>query len=340
MATRGGNWQEQALEFEGGEADAVARAEGTKRQSRRSVPQVGERRPGMGLIAVLLVAASCCAGSEQQPASSSPQALVRRASENEIRAGSGGIRLMFQDHKETPHGSQVNLIVETSEGTAGLLIESNGKALTPEQRDAEAARLNALVHNPAELKKKQKAEREDTERTLRIMKALPEAFLYELDGTESGREGIGSPGNELVRLRFRANPSYVPPSRTEQVLTGMQGHILIDSSKMRIAQIDGTLFKDVSFGWGIFGRLDKGGRFTVEQAAVAEGTWEITHMEISFTGKELLFKKLFMKSNEFFSDFRPAPPHLTFAQGVEFLEKQQAALAGRQLSGSSHHDAN
>ncbi|HXW90417.1 MAG TPA: hypothetical protein VEK33_07705 [Terriglobales bacterium] len=306
----------------------------------RSVPQVGERRQGVGFMAVLAVAASLCAGSEQKPASSSPQELVRQATENEIRGGAGGIKLTFKDHKETPHGSQVNLLVETSEGTAGLLIELNGKALTSEQRAAEEARLNALLHNPAELRRKQKAEREENERTDRIMKALPEAFLYELAGTERGREGIGCPGDELVRLRFRANPNYVPPSRTEQVLTGMQGSILIDASKMRMAKIDGTLFKDVSFGWGILGRLDKGGRFTVEQGGVAEGTWEITHMEISFTGKELLFKKLLIKSNEFFADFRPAPPHLTFAQGVEFLEKQPAALVEPPENGSRHHDAN
>jgi len=319
----------------------VARADKPgKRRPRRSVPQVGERRQGVRFIAVLAVAASLCAGGEQKPARSSPQEMVRQASENEIRAGAGGIKLMFVDHKETPHGSQVSLLIETSEGTAGLLIESNGKALTSEQREAEEARLNALLHNPAELKRKQKAEREESERTMRIMKALPEAFLYELDGTERGREGIGSPGDELVRLKFRANPNYVPPSRTEQVLTAMQGCILLDSSTMRIAKIDGMLFKDVSFGWGIFGRLDKGGRFTVAQGAVAAGTWEITHMETSFTGKEMLFKKLLIKSNESFRDFRPAPPHLTFAQGVEFLEKQQAASADRQENGSSQHNTN
>ena len=33
----------------------------------------------------------------------------------------------------------------------------------------------------------------------------------------------------------------------------MQGHILIDAKLNRIALIDGTLQKDVSFGWGILG---------------------------------------------------------------------------------------
>jgi hypothetical protein len=308
----------------------------TKQRSGGIVPRIGQRRRRVGLIAVLALAPAVEAWSQPNP---SPQQLVRQAAQNEIRAGAGGMRLMFKDRKETPHGWQVSLIVETSEGTAGLLVESNGQALTPEQRNAEEARLDGLLHNLGELRKKQKAEREESERTTGIMKALPEAFLYEPDGRERGSEGIGSPGGELVRLKFRANPSYVPPSRTEQVLTGMQGYLLIDTSQMRIARIDAMLFKDVSFGWGIFGRLDKGSRFVVQQGAVADQTWEITHMEMSFTGKELLFKKLLIKSNEFFSDFRPVPPNLTFAQGAELLKKEEAAMADRQPNGASHHDA-
>jgi len=169
------------------------------------------------------------------------------------------------------------------------------------------------------------------------MKALPDAFLYEANGTAIGSQGVGVPGDQLVRLSFRSNPNYNPPTRTEQVLTGMRGYVLIDQRQKRIAKIDGTLFKDVTFGWGIFGRLDKGGRFVVQQGVVADQDWEITLMDISFTGKELLLKKLVIKSKESFSDFRPAPPNLTFAQGVELLKKQQAPLAEND---ASHHSVN
>jgi hypothetical protein len=288
------------------------------------------RRKRVRLTAALSLLASLGASQGQQAASISPRELVRQTVENEIRVSNGGMKLLFQDRKETAHGSEVKLMVETTEGTAGLLIESDGKPLTAEQREAEKARLDALAHNPAELKKKQKAEREDAERTIRIVKALPDAFLYEVEGRESGQEGMGSPGDELVRLSFRANPSYNPPSRTEQVLTGMRGYVLIDASQKRIAKIDGTLFKDVTFGWGIFGRLDKGGRFVVQQGVVADRDWEVTRMDISFTGKELLLKKILIKSSESFSDFRPAPQNLSFAQGAEWLMKHQATLGNPQ----------
>ena len=237
------------------------------------------------------------------------------------------MKLMFLDRKQTPRGTQTKLMVQTEQATAGMLVSVDGKPLSPEQRRAEEARLQALANNPEELKKKQKAEREDARRTAKIVDAMPDAFLFELDGAELGTSGVGKPGDELVRLKFRPNPKYVPPSRTEQVLTGMQGILLIDANQHRIAKIDGILFKDVGFGWGILGHLDKGGRFLVEQGYVATDDWEVTHINLSFTGRELLFKAILIKVDEVLTDFRPAPSNLNFAQGVELLKKQSAELA-------------
>ena len=264
--------------------------------------------------------------STDRPAES-PVELVRRTVQRETAPGNSNVRAIFLDRKETPHGSQTKLIVETRDGMAGMLIAINDKPLTPEQRQGEEARLSDLAHNPEALKKKQKSEKEDAERETRIMKALPDAFLYEPDVTTVGTQTIGKAGDQLVRLKFRPNPKYTPPSHVEQVLTGMQGYLLVDASQHRIARIDGTLTKEVGFGWGILGHLDRGGHFLVEQTEVIQGDWEVTHMSLSFTGKELLFKSLNIRSDEVFSDFRPAPSNLNFAQGVELLKKQEAELA-------------
>ena len=300
---------------------------------------MGLRLKPVGFAVLFAAATSAVFSPGEQVASESLVDLVRQTVHNEIRSNNGDAKFMFRDQKETPHGSQTKLIAETTEGTAGLLVALDGKPLTPSQREAEEARLDRLARNPAELKKKQKAEREDAERTTRIMIALPDAFLYQRDGTEIGSEGIGKPGDELVRLTFRPNPKYNPPSRAEQVLTGMRGYILIDANLHRMAKIDGTLFKEVGFGWGILGHLDKGGRFVVQQGVVGDGDWEITRMDLSFAGRELFFKKLVIKSKESFTDFRPAPPNLTFAQAVELLKKQEAELAENdQQHGPENHN--
>jgi hypothetical protein len=261
-----------------------------------------------------------------QTVSAAPIQLVRETVQNEIDSNDA-TKFMYREHEETVHGSQTKLIIETKEAAAGLLIAVNGRPPTAEQRRAEEARLDGLINNRQELKRKQKVEKEDTERTSRIVRALPEAFIYQLDGVEAGTQGMGNPGDELVRLKFRPNPEYSPPSHTEQVLTGMVGYMLIDKDKRRIAKIDGTLEKEVGFGWGILGHLDKGGRFVVQQGTMGTGVWQTTRMDLDFTGKVLFFKKLAIKSMRTFSDFREAPANLTFAQGVELLRKEAQELA-------------
>jgi len=257
-----------------------------------------------------------------------PADLVRKTVQNEVKASDGESgRHMFLSRKETARGSQTKLYCETRDAMAGMAIANNGKPLTAEQRQAEEARLRELANSPDELRKKRQREKDDADRVGRIVRAMPDAFLYEYAGTEPGQTGLGKPGIELIRLKFRPNPNYEPPTHTEQVLAGMQGELLIDTNTYRIARIDGTLFKDVGFGWGILGHLDRGGRFLVEQADVGDGAWDIHRMTLAFTGKILFFKRIDIKSTETLSDFHPVPRDLTFAQGVELLKKQESMLA-------------
>jgi hypothetical protein len=274
---------------------------------------------------ILVVLSGIClpAAMAEEPGNIAPAEIVRQAVRNEVASNqSSGMHFRFKDEKRTPQLSQTKLMVETTDATAGLLIMQNGRPLTPQQRHDEEVRLANYVQSPQELRKKKRDEKEDSEHTERILKALPDAFLYERDGTEPGREGLGAPGDKLVRLNFRPNPNYNPPSHVEQVLTGMSGHLLVDVTQKRIAEIDGTLSKEVEFGWGILGHLNPGGRFLVQQADVGEHQWEVTSMQLSFTGKVLFIKKLAIHSNDRFSDFHPVPGNLTFAQGVELLKKE------------------
>jgi hypothetical protein len=107
----------------------------------------------------------------------------------------------------------------------------------------------------------------------------------------------------------------------------MEGYLLIDTTSRRIARIDGTLIKEVTFGWGLVGHLDKGGHFRVQQVDVGDGAWEITEMSLDIKGRILLFKSLSMVWDEVFSDFRRVPDRTTFAQGVKLLQAEEEKLA-------------
>jgi hypothetical protein len=281
-----------------------------------------------GALILLLTTASFA----RQPATVSsyhdPAELVRKVVQNEIKAANDDTaHFLFRGEKTTPKGSTTRLYVETKEATAGLVIAYNGKPLTPEQRQAEEARVERFINHPEELKKKREQERASAERTMRIVRALPEAFLFEYAGEEPGSAGIGRAGDPLVKLTFRPNPRYEPPSRVEEVLSGMQGYVLVDAVRYRLASMDGTLFKAVGFGWGILGRLDRGGRFVVHQQEVGDNVWEISSMALSFTGKILLVKNLSIISTEIFSGFKQVPSDLTFTQALELLKKEEPSAA-------------
>jgi len=136
---------------------------------------------------------------------------------------------------------------------------------------------------------------------------------------------------EALIRKWLVEAGCADPNLSEQALGGTQGTMLIDVERHRIARIDGSVFKDVTFGWGFFGRLDKGGHFLIAQTDVGDGTWKITHMTLSFTGKILLLKSFNMVSEEVLTDFHRVPADMTFAQGVDLLKTEQAKLAQNHL---------
>jgi hypothetical protein len=284
--------------------------------------------------AVLLLAFSApaaVAGESSRPPAAAE--LMREVVQNEIKAASDpSARVTFRGVKATPKGSATKLYVETRQATAGEVVAYNGQPLNAAQRSAEEARIERFINNPAELKKKCEQDHETAERTLRIMRALPEALLFEYGGEEHGSETVGRAGVRLLKLTFRPKPGYEPPSHLEEVLTGLQGFVLVDPLQMRLASIDGTLFKDVAFGWGVLGHLNRGGHFVVQQQNLGDALWQVSSVTTIFTGKMLMLKGINVNSAEVFSDFQPIPAELSLVQALELMKHQGSLLAANSVA--------
>jgi hypothetical protein len=130
----------------------------------------------------------------------------------------------------------------------------------------------------------------------------------------------------LIKLKFTPNPNYTPASRETSVFKAMNGNMWIAVPDLRLGRIEATLFREVTFGWGLLGHLDKGGHFFVEQSKIGPERWEVTYMNIEFTGRVLLFKTINLKQVEKLSSFHEVPGGLTLAQGVEMLIKHDAQV--------------
>ena len=270
------------------------------------------------LFALLAVPGLC----QQQKSDADPIALVRAAAKNEIRANDIEQYYMFRDTTEYKDRSIVKEIVRTPQGGLSATLLLNGHPLSAEERKKEDEKLQKFANDPDARRKRREASKADDKRAELMLTSLPDAFLYTYVGADRGPRG-----EEIVHLAFKPNPSFNPPNRETAVYQGMEGDMLIDRQAMRIAKIDGTLFKDVDFGWGILGKLYKGGKFRIVQKDIGDGHWEEVEETLNFYGKILMIKSLTVWSTETMTDFRPISPNLTTAQALDLLHKSVETFA-------------
>jgi hypothetical protein len=240
-----------------------------------------------------------------------PQQLVRTVVWNELRASEADhSHWMYRDHNVEPSKDIVKECVETSAGQICRMLERGGHVLTPEEREQEKHHLEEFVKNPSEQKKKQKEHQEDDRKAVELMNMLPHGFLYQYDGEEG----------DNIRLQFRPNPNFTPPSREAAVFHSMAGTMLIDRRQQRLADMKGTLIRNVDFGWGVLGRLVKGGTFEVRRKDVGGGHWVNTLLDVHMHGKALFFKTINAQQHEVDENFKRVPDHLTLEAGASMLE--------------------
>ncbi len=107
----------------------------------------------------------------------------------------------------------------------------------------------------------------------------------------------------------------------------MVGAVCVDVSQFRVAHLDAHLIDDVSFGWGIIGRLFKGGSILVEDADVGMKHWETTLLDLKLQGKILMVKNVDFSTLERSSDFHPVPPDATYQDAIRMLENPSSQPA-------------
>jgi hypothetical protein len=281
-----------------------------------------------GLFAALLLFSCAAVADEVSSAPSQPapnfqnnpqmREFVRKVVANELKQEElDKSHYTFKLKKITPKTTWVHQVVQTDQGSIARTLMIDGRAPTEEEKRAEEQKIQKLIADPDEQKRRQKRDKEDENRAQIMVRALPNAFFYQ----EIGRDG------DTLKLRFRPDPDYQPQSHEESVYTGMAGELWLNVPQQRLRKIDAHLFHDVDFGWGILGRLYKGGGFMVEQEPVDGSHWDTTVMKLDLTGKAMMFKSLVYKEQEYESDFRRLPDHLTLAQGADILKKGAPELA-------------
>jgi len=225
--------------------------------------------------------------------------------------------MRYQLRKTSPRLTSTKEIIETRDGFVARLLSINDQPLSPASEQEEQARLDALLNDPGLQQHRKQSEDSDTARALKVLRVLPNAFIYEFAGTGTGAIGPGATGT-VEKFSFKPNPHFDPPDLETGVLTAMAGEIWIDPVEERVVRLAGTLQQDKDFGWGILGELDKGGSVEIEQADVGDRQWRIVHLKLVMNGR-VLFKAKNSNSVQEYTGFAPLPADLSYKQAIEML---------------------
>ena len=304
------------------------------------------RNSNRGLLLMTFFAAPPLASQLMAQSAAPPgvdaAALVRRAVANHLAAEAPHHPQRFVLHKKDDRRDYIQEIVETRQGDVALAIAANGALLSPAMHQAQIDRLDNLDANPDLQEHRRKREAEDNARADKLLRMLPDAFVYHYDSTipciVTTPPNIPIPGAALpaviappappttpaqcYHLTFRPNPRWDPPDTESRILRGMAGDVLLEKSQERLTRLNARMITDVDFGWGIIGHLDKGGTIFLEQTLVAPGDWELTRMKLNLTGRALMVKPLSYHIGEEMSHYSPVPADLDYHQAIQMLKSE------------------
>ena len=261
-------------------------------------------------LTIALVLVACIAAPARDQSSLPPAGeLISEVVANELTDRVQQRKWMYlidkQDGKQTLTEEQV----ETRNGPLYRVLTINGTPLNADQRQQENVRMDRLVHDPGQQLKLKQAHDEDEQKLEKLIRLMPEAFLYDYDGVE---------GN-LVRLKFRPNSNYSPPTYEARVVHSLAGTILIDSQQKRLAELSGKLINRVEFGYGLLGHIDNGGTIEIGRVQVGPAQWKTALINIQLSGRLVFFKTISKQEYETRSDFRAVSGDLSLLEASQLL---------------------
>ncbi len=253
----------------------------------------------------------------------SPQQLIKDVVFNELSDHQHYGYFEYLDVKRTGQETVVKAEVETGAGRIHRLLAEDGRPLSAEQQEGEFRRLEALLHDSRQQQRLLRDYQGDEDRIARIVALMPDGFIYQFDGVEG----------DDIRLKYQPNRDFKPPTYEARVFQGMAGTLWINAREKRLTRVQGELVSNVDFGYGLLGRLDKGGTFNMERVEVVPGNWKTRVLDVHITGHVILLKSIGKDQIERRSDFRQVPANLTLAQ-AETVLAQSASISKTRSAGA------
>jgi hypothetical protein len=240
--------------------------------------------------------------------------LVKDVVYNELQERRHVSLWQYQVDKRVGSQTTIEREVETISGPVYRVLARQGKPLDPAAQKKETERLDNLLRNSAEQARMKQDHEAEEQRLQRLIGAMPEAFIYTYDGTADGN----------LRLSFQPNPAYNPSTYETRVYHALSGEIWIQPQQKRLAKIDAHIVNEIDFGYGLLGRIEKGGSFQIARQQVAENRWKTSMLYVHISGRIVFFKSINRDQDVKRSAFKPLPSNTSVQDAVTILSESLA----------------
>jgi hypothetical protein len=179
-------------------------------------------------------------------------------------------------------------LVPNGAGMTKLLLEENGRTVTPEEYQRELENWLDVLHytvNPNDERTKSATAKYVRKKQTRAQ--LVDSMLVAFTRKWVGRETVD--GHDCDVIELTPDPNFHPRSIFEDALPHAEAKIWVDHQAVQLVRARARITSDVWVGGGVLGKLYKGGVFEMDQSEIAPGVWLPTRYQFDFSGRKFLF---------------------------------------------------
>jgi hypothetical protein len=96
-------------------------------------------------------------------------------------------------------------------------------------------------------------------------------------------------GRNAIVATFKAKRDASPRTREGRLARGFAGQIWIDEQAREVVRVDATAIDDLTYGYGMLGRLNEGATVSVRRQAIGEDLWLPVSIRFNGEGRALLY---------------------------------------------------
>jgi hypothetical protein len=171
------------------------------------------------------------------------------------------------------------------------LIEVDGKPLSAEelaandrehQRKVQERQRARDAETPAERAARTKREDDRARQEQETWDDLIRVYDFAI----AGRERVE--GRPLIVVTFTPKPNAAPQSDIGARMTKVKGRAWISETDYQVARVDAQVLDDISFGWGILGKLYAGATGSYTRRKVNDELWLPVTLQYTGSGRALV----------------------------------------------------